>query len=487
MNDQNRIQSLTRLLASLLILAGITFFFRQNVVGVNSTTIALTFLLAILGIATAWGLFEAIVSSVVGMLCFNFFFLPPVGTFTVADPQNWVALLAFLITAVVASQLSASVKKRASEAILRQEEMERLYEFSRDLMLLDSQMAIAEQVADRIAQVFDLPAVAVFDRSRDRLYRTDPKAKLVSDAKMRDVSLQGTAFHDSLAKLSVVPLQLGGKALGSLAISGDAISETAVNAVGNLTAIALERAHAEETASRMEAARQNEEMKAMLLDALAHEFKTPLTSIKAAASSILDQEPSPHRELATIIDEETDRLDSLVNETIWMARIEAGDLHLQKSPYSVSDLVNTGVEKLKILLKDREIDIAIVPDLPRVLVDAELGGLALRQLVTNALKYSDPESPISIRAVFQDGFVRISVKDRGAGIPHPEQHRIFERYFRGAERKARVPGTGMGLAIARNIVLAHGGEIWVESEPSQGAEFFFTLPAAEKIERVETS
>src|SRR6202163_2939198 len=128
--EQRRIQIMIRLVGSLSILAGITFFYRRITTGVNTTTVALSFLLAILGVATAWGLFEAIVSSVAGMLCFNFFFLPPVGTFTIADPQNWVALFAFLVTAVVASHLSASVKKRALEATRRQQEMERLYELS---------------------------------------------------------------------------------------------------------------------------------------------------------------------------------------------------------------------------------------------------------------------------------------------------------------------------------------------------------------------
>jgi two-component system sensor histidine kinase KdpD len=297
------------------------------------------------------------------------------------------------------------------------------------------------------------------------------------------VSLHGTAFYNSLTKLSVVPLKLGGKGLGSLAIFGEAISQTAVNAVGNLAAIAMERARAEEAETRMEAARQNEQMKSMLLDALAHEFKTPLTSIKAAASSILDEEPSPHRELATIIDEETDRLDSMVNETIWMARIEAGDLHLQKMPVSVALLIHAALEKLKIQLKDREIDVGVPPNLPDVLADTELAGLTLRQLIINALKYSDPESPIWISAVFQNGFVKLSVRDSGPGIPKAEQHRIFEKYYRGSERRARVPGTGMGLAIARNIVEAHGGEIRVESAPSEGSEFSFTLPAAANGQR----
>ena len=480
MIDQNRIQSLARLCASLLIVSGITFLYRRIVTEVNSTTIALTLLLAILGIATEWGLLEAIVSSVAGMLSFNFFFLPPVGTFTIADPQNWVALFAFLVTAVVASQLSARVKQRALEATRRQHEMERLYELSRGLMLIDNQFAMAEQVSYRIAQVFGLPCVAVFDRKREHVYRTDPQDLFVSDSKLRDVALQGTVFHDSAARLAILPLSLGGEPVGSLAISGGAISDTALHAIGNLTAIAMERARAEETASRMEAARQNEEMKSMLLDALAHEFKTPLTSIKAAASSILDEESPAQKELVTIIDEEVDRLDSLVNETIWMARIEAGDLRLHKLPHAVANLIDIALEKLRILLKDREVKIECSPSLPEVFADAELAGLAIRQLVTNALKYSNPESPIVIRADVADRSVRISVRDSGPGISQKELARVFERYYRLAVTASRVPGTGMGLTIARDIVRAHGGDIGVNSEPGLGSEFFFTLPTAGK-------
>src|SRR6266568_4736830 len=287
------IQTLARVLGTLLIIAGITAFYFFIFNQANSTTVAMTFLLATLGVATAWGLLEAIIASVAGMLCFNFFFLPPILTFYLADSQNWVALFVFLVTAVVASQLSTSVKQRALEATRRREEMERLYELSRALMLVDKQSSIAGQISQRIAQVFAVAGVAVFDRETDQIYKT------------------GAAD---------LP-----------------ISDTALHAIGNLTAIAMERARAEETASRMEAARQNEEMKSMLLDALAHEFKTPLTSIKAAASSILDEESPAQKELVTIIDEEVDRLDSLVNETIWMARIEAGDLRLHKLPHAVAN------------------------------------------------------------------------------------------------------------------------------------------------------
>jgi two-component system, OmpR family, sensor histidine kinase KdpD len=475
--NRNHVHTLLRLCGSLLIVAGITLAYYRVFTNVNSTTIALTFLLAILGIATRWGLVEATVAAVSAMLCFNFFFLPPVGKLTIADPQNWVALFAFLVTAVVASQLSASARKRALEATARRQEMERLYELSRSLMLVDKSSPIAGQVSHRTAQVFDLPGVAIFDRRSDRVYRTGSTDRLITDIQLRNAAMESVPFHDASADLWVLPLNLGGEAVGSLAIGGSAISATAMNAIGTLAAITLLRAHAEEEANRLEAARQNEAMKSMLLDALAHEFKTPLTSIKAAASSILDEERPAQQELVTVIEEETDRLDSLVTETIRMARIEAGDLQLHPTEENVKRLIDSALEKLKILLEDREINIELASGLPDVLVDVDLAGLALRQLITNALKYADPDSAIRIRACTENHRVKISVKDSGPGIPDEERTHIFERYYRVAESADRVPGTGIGLTIARDIVRAHGGEMWVESALGQGSEFFFTLPA----------
>src|SRR5438876_5238776 len=190
------IQTLTRICGALLIVAGITAFYFFIFNQANSITIALTFLLATLGVATSWGLLEAIVASVAGVLCFNFFFLPPLFTFYLADTQNWIALFAFLVTAVVASQLSARAKQRALEATRRREEMERLYELSRALMLVDERSATAGQISQRIAQEFELSGVAVFDRGADQIYRTGTIDLAISDTKLRDSALQGTAFHD---------------------------------------------------------------------------------------------------------------------------------------------------------------------------------------------------------------------------------------------------------------------------------------------------
>jgi two-component system sensor histidine kinase KdpD len=466
---------IVRICGSLAAVAAITFFYSRVFAQANVTTIAMTYLLATLAIATAWGLREAIIASVAAMLSFNFFFLPPYYTLTILDPQNWVALFSFLVTAVVASQLSASARQRAVEAMRRQREMERLYDLSRALMLVDHHSPTASQVAHRIAQVFEVGGVAVFDRAIDQIYRTGSIERVISDTKLKDAAVQRTASRDPASNLSILPLSLGGDPIGSLAIAGAYISDTALQAIGNLAAIVMERAKAEEAAARMEAARQNEAMKSMMLDALAHEFKTPLTSIKAAASSILDERPNAQKELVTIIEEESDRLDSLVTETIRMARIEAGDLRLNRESYRVENLIDAALKKLRILLEDRDVQIEIEPNLPEVTADGELVELTIRQLLTNALKYASPESPILIRANAQIGTVQISVKDVGPGIPAKDLSHIFEKYYR-VEGSGRIPGTGMGLTIARDIVEAHGGEIWAESIKGQGSEFIFTLP-----------
>ncbi len=478
---RNPIRSVAKLFGTLLIVAGITAFYFFVFNQANSTTIAMTFLLATLGVATWWGLLEAIVASIAGMLCFNFFFLPPLFSLTLADTRNWVALFAFLVTAVVASQLSTSAKQRALEATRRREEMERLYELSRALMLVDKRSATAGQISQRIAQVFEVEGVAVFDREADQVYRTGAIELPISDTKLRDSALQATAFHDPEANVSVLPLSLGKEPVGSLAIYGGSISDTALHAIGNLAAIVMERARAEAVASRMEAAQQNEAMKSMLLDALAHEFKTPLTSIKAAASSILDEAQPAQKELVAVIEEESDRLDSLVSETIRMARIEAGDLHLERRPQAVAELITAALKKLRILLEDRDVRIEADQNLPEVMADAELVGLTVRQLLTNALKYADPESPILIKAVAADDVVKISVKDSGPGIAAKNLQRIFDKYYRVEDNSNRIPGTGIGLSIARDIVKAHGGEIWVESVLGKGSEFFFTLPVVSKL------
>jgi len=468
-----------RILGALGIVGGITFFYFR-VFNVNNVTVALSLLLAVMAIATRWGLVEGLVASFASMLCFNYFFIPPIGTFAVADPQNWVALAAFIVTAASVSHLSASERRQALVSMRRQHEVEQLYTLSRNLLLLEAHGPLAQETTNLIAKVFELPGLAFYDRSSDRIHRAGPHDIPVDAGKLRDSALQGTVFHDPTTSTTIIPISLGGQPIGSLGIQGSQVSETALHAIGNLTAITLERAHAQDIATRAEAARQSEELKSTMLDAMAHEFKTPLTPIKAAVTSMLsDGGMSPaHQELLRIVDEETDRLNSMLTEAIQMSRIEAGQLQLHRSPQSLSRIFQAQLEKLGESIEGRKVTVEIPEKFPRVSVDSELTGVVIWQLLSNALKYTPPDSPLTLSASAGESEVIVSVEDSGPGISEAEQRKVFEKFYRGKDQRERIPGTGMGLTIAREIVRAHHGRIWVESEPGKGARFSFSIPRA---------
>lgn len=414
------------------------------------------------------------------MLCFNYFFLPPVRTFTISDPQNWVALFAFLATAIIASQLSNRASRRAAEAIHRQQEMERLYELSRALLLSGADQPVATQVAQHVARVFGCRGTVFYDRASAQLYRAGAVDVPVPDSKLRDSAMQGTEFQDFETGVTTLPVSLGGHGIGSLTMMGGTISEAAMHAIANLVAIALEKEQAQAAANLAEAARNNEELKSTLLDAVAHEFKTPLTSIKAATTAMLssNSQTASQHELLTVIDEETNRLADMVTEAIQMARIEAGKLSIDKKPVRVEQLVHEILEQSRTALDGRAVAVQVAPGLPPADADPDLVHLVLRQLLSNAVKYSPPGSAITFHLEVKQAEIAVGIADHGCGIPEAEQQHIFDKFYRARNVRTQIPGTGMGLTIARRIVEAHGGTMWVHSQPRQGAEFFFSLPLA---------
>jgi two-component system, OmpR family, sensor histidine kinase KdpD len=481
---QKAIRLTGRVLAALGLVAAITFVLFR-LVPVNATTAGFLYLVAILVIATAGGLIESIVASVGAMLCFNFFFLPPIGMFTIADPQNWVALLAFLATSLTASQLSARAKRRTGEAIDRQREIERLYSLSRALLLTEPTRPMANEIVQQIAQTFEFPGVALYDHKHDEIHRAAMDGMPEMNARLRESALQSTVFRENNNGLIVTPIRLGGQPIGSLALRGESLSDAALQSLLNLVAIGLERAASQESVTRAEVARQSEELKSTLLDAIAHEFKTPLTSIKAVTTDLLSDPENPlpqhQRELISIADEGTDRLSKLVTEAIQLARIEGGTFRLNRGVHFPSSLVSAALRQMKSLLEEREVTVSAADDLPLVRVDAELVKMVIAHLIENALKYSPAGSPIVISASASENKVIISVMDRGPGIKEDEQPRIFEKFYRGKSER-NLKGTGMGLAIAREIIRAHGEEIWVTSRPGEGSEFRFSLPVAQQGE-----
>jgi two-component system sensor histidine kinase KdpD len=448
---------------------------------VNATTAALTYLLGVLAIATAWGQVESVTASVAAMLCFNYFFLPPVGKFTIADRQNWIALFAFLAVALVASRLSDRAKKRALEAKTHQRETEQLYALSRSILMADSHSA-GFQAARHIARIFDCRAVALYDSKSGDIFRGGVEDLPEIESKLKQVAMQGAALAEDAAHVLVAPVSLGGRPIGSLALKHPSLSDGALQALLNLVAIALERAGMEEAANRAEAARQSEELKSTLLDAIAHEFKTPLTSIKAASTSMLSDtvrlDPQ-FRELAAIIDEEADRMSLLVTEAVRLSQIDAGKVKLQREPLDVGKLIEGVLRQFDTQSEGRKVDLRVSGDLPRISADSELIALAVRQLIDNALKYSPPASPIDVTAGIEKDRMVIRVRDRGPGIPERERERVFDKFYRRLTSKVHVPGTGLGLHICREIIRAHHGDVWVEGAPASGSQFCISLPVRE--------
>jgi two-component system sensor histidine kinase KdpD len=468
-----------RVSAALVFVAGITFVLLRQM-PVNATTAGFLYLVAVLLIATKGGIVESTVASVAAMLCFNFFFLPPIGTLTIADPQNWVALFAFLATSLTASQLSARAKRRALEAEAGRGEVERLYSFSRALLFTDAAQPMAKQIVQRIVQTCSCPCVALYIRNTGELYSAGFEGSNV-DVKLYESTARSVEMRDEASGLIVTPIRLGGEPIGSLAVCGELFSDGALHSLLNLVAIELERANSQKAVTQAEVAKQSEELKSTLLDAIAHEFKTPLTSIKAVTTDLLSSltcplEPHQH-ELISIVDESADRLSKLVTDAIQLARIEGGTFRLNIGDYFPSSLVSGALRQMKSLTQDREIEVSVPDNLPMVRVDAELIQLVITHILDNALKYSSPARPIAIHAHVANNKVILQLSDQGQGISEEEQAQVFDKFYRG-KNEQHLKGTGMGLAIAREILGAHGEDIWLSSHPGQGSQFSFSLPIA---------
>ena len=372
-------------------IAAATFFLKLFGESINSTTVALVMLLVVLFVATGWGARPAIVSSVLGLLSFNFFFLPPFGTLTIADPENWVALVAFLITAITAGQLSGHAKRRAELAASGRREIERLYKELQE----------------------------AFDR-----------------------------------------------------------------------------------ASHAEALRESERLKSALLDAVTHDLRTPLTSIKASVTTLLDELKSKagdstlndegRLEMLEVINEECDRLDRFIEGLVELARIEAGELRLGRRWGTIDEMIEAALTRANKLTANYRLEVEIEKELPVALVDARSVSEVIYLLVDNAAKYSAPGSRIQISASRGEGdMIRVSVEDEGPGIPPELRERVFDKFFRavreGDSSRNRPAGMGMGLSIARGIVEAHGGRIWIEGGAAKGSRVLFTLPIGDEDEAASST
>jgi two-component system sensor histidine kinase KdpD len=470
-----------RSLLALVMVAGITLFFREALPRVNQTTVALSFLLAILAVSAVWGMTVSVLMSLAAILSFNFFFLPPVGTFTVADPQNWVALLAFLVTSTVGSRLSSRIRQEADIANRRRREIEHLYTFSQKLLGEGNVIQLMNAIPNHIVDSFETGAASLFLADKQKYYRSGYGTLQLEEEQLRLAYEREEPYVDTARGFCYGPVRLGMKSIGSFGISGAPLTRQTLEAVGTLLGIAIERTRAVEQLSRTEADRQSERLKSALLDSITHNFRTPLTSIKASVTSLLSTRPpqgSQQQELLEIMNEECDRLNKLVEDASEMSRLEAGEIELEFHAVPVQELIDTALANCKTSLVARNVSIQIPAGIPPVRADLTRAKEVLVHLLENANLYSEQDQPIVVSAENNGNFVLFSVADHGPGIETMEQGLIFDKFYRGKDQRSVIQGTGMGLPISKAIVEAHGGTISVTSQLNHGSVFTFTLPVA---------
>lgn len=492
----------------------------------QAANIAMLYLVVILATATLAGRGPAILASVAAFVAFNWFFVEPRYTLTVADPEEWIALVIFLVTAVVTGQLAASLRKRAAEAESRRHEAEQrereasvLYDVVRLLAEPDLAHACAA-VAERIRRELGLAAVgiripasgeerlaAVAGDDRDGLLlltaQADTPTQLLGSGSLpaherrgspgRWVQVIRTIKPRSSPdvrreRLLVVPVNVHGVREGDVLLVRHAnaapfheADNRLLSAVATQIGAALDRQRLRQDATEAEVLRRTDDLKSALLAAVSHDLRTPLASILAAAGSLRQRDvpwtDDERDEFAHDIETEARRLNRLVENLLDLSRMEAGTLRPQKAWHDLGTLVEDVLRRLTTVVSQHPVRVEVPDDLPPVLLDAVEIDQVLSNLVENAAKHTPRGTEIAVRARAGDnGAVEIAVEDRGPGLPQAALERVFERFYRGAGVEPRVTGTGLGLAVARALVEAHGGSIRAESRPDGGARFVFTLP-----------
>ena len=470
--------------AGLAAVGFITLLYYREFTFVRTTTVVLTYLLAVLGTSAIWGLGVSVFTSVIAATCVDYYFLPPVGTFNITDTQDWVALISFLITAVIGSALSARARKQAHEANQRRLEANRLYEFSQHLLNARNPLELLNEIPAQIVRLFSARSAALYVSEKQTITRSGTDNEDLDEARLVATQARGEFDIDNQLGISICPVSLGTKIIGSFAVSGATLSRGTLEAVATLIASAIDRAQAIELLTKAEAARESGRLKSVLLDAIAHDFKTPLTSIKAAATSLLEDLRFNKRqrgELLVVIDEECDRINRGIEQAIEMAQLDAGEVKLQPGAHSVSELVNAALKDCEAVQNVRVVRTELSKPDTRIHCDLFWTRKVLGHLIQNANLYSSPGGPVVISSEESDGSVRFHVADSGPGIEEEEISQIFDKFYRGKTQRHRVPGTGMGLAVAKAIVEAHGGSIRAASQVGKGSVFTFSLP----IERTQ--
>lgn len=485
----------------------------------NTVTISLAYLVVVLASATLGGVGPGIATSVIGFLTFNFFFLPPYNTLIVGAPQDIVALFVFLIVAGVTSSLVSGLQEREREARRRAVESETLSHLSTALIADLTLDTVLATVAEQVMHVFHLQSAAIllpdeadalqmrflFPAGVDAPYLSNREHRAVAahvftsgiaagmGSQLRVYRPHGPDEREHVSprrsrRVLYVPVRTARRSVGVMGVAAVRTTDFSVEerrlltTFANQAALAIDRAHLIEEATRAAALEQADQLKSALLTAVSHDLRTPLASIKASATSLLQEniqwDAGTQRDFLTAINEETDRLTRLVSNFLDLSRIQGGALRPEKEWYDIGEVIGAVTRRLTPLLHTHPLHVEITPELPLLRFDYVEIAQVLANLIENAAKYSAPDTAITVTADGADERVRVRVTDHGFGIPPADLPHVFDTFYRvqRSRQDQRVTGTGIGLAICKGFVEAHGGQISVSSAVGEGTTFCFTLP-----------
>jgi two-component system sensor histidine kinase KdpD len=458
--------------------------------GVNPTTAGFALLILVLLSATIGPLWIAITVAVASTLSFNYFFFPPVGTFTIAEAHNWVSLIAFLVTAVIGSNLSAAAHARTRDAIARRHEVTRLFDLTRDVLLTTENAGAIDALARHVARRFELAHVAICLPGEHgwAIHQggSDPAAVDTEELDRALARARGTLEFDAHQRSYgghvqtgsgvLIPLRHGTRAVGLLATDAPALDAGALDALAGVVAIAIERAQFLGEREAADLQRQRGELASTLLASLSHDLKTPLTAIRVAVENLRGDLPDHERRAqADAAIAELVRLTRLFEDLLDMARIDAAALRVQREWVTPADVVDAAVAHARHAIDGHAIRVDADAD-RAVNIDARLASVALAHLLENAARYSPADRDIVVDARAGTDGVTVTVTDNGPGLDAGELTHLFDRFYRGRRAQQAAPGTGMGLAITRGLLNAIGGRVWAENAPGAGARFSMVIP-----------
>ena len=454
----------------------------------NSTTAGMVFLVLVVWWAAQTGIVLSIYIASLCALSFDYYFLPPVHTFRLEGAQAWVAMISFALSCVVVSRLAERARQQTQQAEQRQADVGRLYALSQEMMLFEDAERLLHDLPGVIDRIFGLGGVVLYVCDQDRFYSSTGDVPLSVKGYMQALTEGLSPTLAPLAGYHTTALTLGLRPVGALAWRPETLSREVATAVSAQVAIAVARSMAMETSARMEAAREGERLRTALIDSLTHELRTPLTSIRAAATTLLGTEgldEAGRLDMVRLIDEESARLDMLVGESVEMAEIDANVVQVKMSPQNPRALLDQAVEESRKALASHRVSIAVEDadgskEDESAWFDPHLLGRVLRHLLENVASYTPPGSRVTLASKRNDDRLEFIVEDNGPGIDAQDLPLIFEKFYRGKRGAGMRKGSGMGLAIVRAILTAHGGGIEATSAPGSGARFRFWVPLIDR-------